>query len=120
MLGATLSRSVPFGESFAVTLQNAYSVTRTHPDATAPAGAAQSWATNQALRFNVLPTDTSLLGDLEHGRQVAAHIERRAEAVRWSAQRHRLGQRDRERRHLEEPKSRLQADVVEASSGRGR
>ena len=53
-LGATLSRSVPFGESFAVTLQNGYSVTRTHPDA------AQSWATNQALRFNVLPTDTSL------------------------------------------------------------
>jgi hypothetical protein len=53
-LGATLSRSVPFGESFAVTLQNGYSVTRTHPDAT------QSWATNQALRFNVLPTDTSL------------------------------------------------------------
>jgi hypothetical protein len=59
-LGATLSRSVPFGESFAVTLQNGYSVTRTHPDATAPAGAAQSWATSQALRFNVLPTDTSL------------------------------------------------------------
>ena len=59
-LGATLSRSVPFGESFAVTLQNGYSLTRTHPDATAPAGAALSWATNQALRFNVLPTDTSL------------------------------------------------------------
>jgi hypothetical protein len=59
-LGATLSRSVPVGESFAVTLQNGYSVTRTHPDAAAPAGAAQSWATNQALRFNVLPTDTSL------------------------------------------------------------
>ncbi len=57
-LGATLSRSVPLGESFAVTLQNGYSVTRAHPDAAA--SAAQSWATNQALRFNVLPTDTSL------------------------------------------------------------
>jgi len=34
-----------------------YSVTRAHPDAAA--SAAQSWATNQALRFNVLPTDTS-------------------------------------------------------------
>ena len=56
-LGATLSRSVPLGESFAVTLQNGYSVTRAHPDAAA--SAAQSWATNQALRFNVLPTDTS-------------------------------------------------------------
>ena len=56
-LGATLSRSVPLGESVAVTLQNGYSVTRAHPDAAA--SAAQSWATNQALRFNVLPTDTS-------------------------------------------------------------
>jgi len=56
-LGATLSRSVPLGEGVAVTLQNGYSVTRAHPDAAA--SAAQSWATNQALRFNVLPTDTS-------------------------------------------------------------
>ena len=32
-LGATLSRSVRLGESFAVTLQNGYSVTRAHPDA---------------------------------------------------------------------------------------
>jgi hypothetical protein len=57
-LGATLSRSVPLGESVAVTLQNGYSVTRAQPDAAA--SAAQSWATSQALRLNVLPTDTSL------------------------------------------------------------
>jgi hypothetical protein len=57
-LGTTLSRSVPIGSDVSVTLQNGYSVTRTLPS---PAtSASQSWATSQALRFNVLPTDTTL------------------------------------------------------------
>jgi hypothetical protein len=58
-LGTTLSRSVPVGGGFAVTLQNGYSVTRTHPSAAASSAASQSWATNQALRLNILPTDTT-------------------------------------------------------------
>ena len=57
-VGTTLSRSVPIGSDVSVTLQNGYSVTRTLPS---PATAAsQSWATSQALRFNLLPTDTTL------------------------------------------------------------
>jgi hypothetical protein len=57
-IGTTLSRSVPVGSDVSVTLQNGYSVTRTLPS---PAtSAAQSWAASQTLRFNVLPTDTTL------------------------------------------------------------
>ena len=57
-VGTTLSRSVPIGSDVSVTLQNGYSVTRTLPS---PAtSASQSWATSQALRFNLLPTDTTL------------------------------------------------------------
>jgi hypothetical protein len=59
-LGTTLSRSVPVGSDFAVTLQNGYSVTRSHPGTAAPSAAAQSWASNQALRLNILPTDTTV------------------------------------------------------------
>jgi hypothetical protein len=57
-LGTTLSRSVPVGDSVSVTLQNGVSVTRTLPNVTA--AQTQSWASSQALRFNILPTDTSL------------------------------------------------------------
>lgn len=53
----TLSRSVPVGEDVTMTLQNGVSVNRTLPSTAAPN---QGWASNQALRFNVLPTDTSL------------------------------------------------------------
>jgi hypothetical protein len=54
-LGTTLSRSVPVGEDISLTVQNGVSVTRPLPNA---AGQAHSWASSQALRFNVLPTDT--------------------------------------------------------------
>jgi hypothetical protein len=56
-LGTKLSRSVPVGEDVSLTLENGVSMTR----GLAP-GTAQShgWATSQALRFNVLPTDTTL------------------------------------------------------------
>ncbi len=56
-LGTTLSRSVPVGEEVSVTLENGVSVTRTLPDVSAPG---QGWASSQALRFNILPTDTSV------------------------------------------------------------
>jgi hypothetical protein len=57
-LGTTLSRSVPVGDSVAVTLQNGVSVTRTLPSAGQTQ--LQTWSTSQAVRFNVLPTDTTL------------------------------------------------------------
>ncbi|MGA7487102.1 MAG: hypothetical protein WBW74_09235 [Xanthobacteraceae bacterium] len=56
-LGTTLSRSVPVGDNVMMTLQNGVSVTR--PLANTPAQH-QGWASSQALRFNFLPTDTSL------------------------------------------------------------
>ena len=56
-LGTTLSRSVPVGDDVSLTLQNGVSMTRTLPNA---AGQAHSWASSQALRFNILPTDTSV------------------------------------------------------------
>jgi hypothetical protein len=56
-LGTTLSRSVPLGDDVSLTLQNGVSMTRALPNAT---GQAHSWATSQALRFNILPTDTSV------------------------------------------------------------
>ena len=56
-LGTTLSRSVPVGDDVSLTLQNGVSMTRSLPNATGPV---HSWATSQALRFNFLPTDTSV------------------------------------------------------------
>jgi hypothetical protein len=56
-VGTTLSRSVPVGDEVSVTLENGVSVTRTLPHVSAPG---QSWASSQALRFNILPTDTSV------------------------------------------------------------
>jgi hypothetical protein len=54
-LGTRLSRSVPVGEDVSVTLENGVSMSRS-----LPSGGAQNhgWASSQALRFNVLPTDT--------------------------------------------------------------
>ena len=56
-LGTRLSRSVPVGEDVSVTLENGVSVTRS-----LPSGGTQGhgWASSQALRFNVLPTDTTV------------------------------------------------------------
>jgi hypothetical protein len=52
-----LSRSVPLGDDVSLTLQNGVSMTRALPNAT---GQAHSWASSQALHFNILPTDTSV------------------------------------------------------------
>jgi hypothetical protein len=55
-LGTTLSRSMPVGEDVTVTVQNGVSMMRALPSAAAQG---YGWASSQALRFNVLPTDTS-------------------------------------------------------------
>ena len=56
-LGTTLSRSVPVGDDVALTWQNGISMTRSLPNAS---GQTHGWASSQALRFNFLPTDTSV------------------------------------------------------------
>jgi hypothetical protein len=56
-LGTTLSRSVPVGDNLTVTMQNGVSLTQPLPNTGAHG---QGWASSQALRFNVLPTDTIL------------------------------------------------------------
>jgi hypothetical protein len=48
---------VPVGEDISLTVQNGVSVTRPLANA---AGQVHSWASSQALRFNILPTDTSV------------------------------------------------------------
>ena len=60
-LGTTLTRSVPLGTSFSMTWQNGYSVTQTLASGTATApSSAQTFGSNQALRLNMLPTDTTV------------------------------------------------------------
>jgi hypothetical protein len=56
-LGTTLSRSVPVGENVTATWQNGLAVTSPLPNSTTHD---HGWTSNQALRFNVLPTDTSV------------------------------------------------------------
>ena len=56
-VGTTLSRSVPVGENVTATLQNGLAVTSPLPNATTHN---HDWTSNQSLRFNVLPTDTSV------------------------------------------------------------
>jgi hypothetical protein len=56
-LGTTLSRSVPLGDDVALTWQNGISMTHSLPNAS---GQIHGWASSQALRFNFLPTDTSV------------------------------------------------------------
>jgi hypothetical protein len=56
-VGTTLSRSVPVGENVTATLQNGLAVTSPIPNATTHD---HGWTSNQSLRFNVLPTDTSV------------------------------------------------------------
>jgi hypothetical protein len=56
-LGTTLSRSVPIDDNVSLTLRNGVSITRPLPNAS---GQVHGWASSQALRFNILPTDTSV------------------------------------------------------------
>jgi hypothetical protein len=59
-LGMTLSRSLPVGSNVAVTLQNSYSMTQALAHGATAGGPAQIYGTNQAVRFNFLPIDTTL------------------------------------------------------------
>jgi hypothetical protein len=63
-LGMTFSRSLPISGDLSITLQNGYSVTGTLPSRSgappAPAGSSRVLNTNQALMFNILPSDTTL------------------------------------------------------------
>jgi hypothetical protein len=56
-VGTTLSRSVPVGENVTATLQNGLAVSSPLPNATTHN---HGWTSNQSLRFNVVPTDTSV------------------------------------------------------------
>ena len=56
-LATTLSRAVPVGDDVLLTLENGVSVTRTLPGPAQPLS--QSWASSQALRLNIVPTDTT-------------------------------------------------------------
>ena len=62
-LGTTLSRSIPMGDELSLTLQNGLSVSRTFANSSVSSQAtssARGWSSEQALRFNLLPTDTTL------------------------------------------------------------
>jgi hypothetical protein len=58
-LSGTLSRSLALGDEIAVTVRNGYSTERS----LSHAHGSQSWSTSQSLRFNLLPTDTTLSVD---------------------------------------------------------
>jgi len=73
-VGTTLKQSIPFGGRFAVTLQNTYSVTETLgqpamgptdmpfmtlPTAATP-GSSQVFGNERSVKFNILPTGTTL------------------------------------------------------------
>src|SRR5262245_59463077 len=77
-VGTTLKQSIPFGGRFAVTLQNTYSVSETlgqpaagptdislmaWPPSAAP-GASQVFGNERSVKFNILPTGTTLGADL--------------------------------------------------------
>ncbi len=62
-VGTTLSRSIPLGGDMSMTLQNGVSVSRTFANtalSSQATSASQNWASNQTLRFSLLPTDTTL------------------------------------------------------------
>lgn len=66
-LGTTVSRSLPLGSRYSLTLQNSYSVTEAGhaprvPATAVPAPAAptQVWSTDRMVKFNILSTGTSL------------------------------------------------------------
>jgi hypothetical protein len=67
-LGTTVSRSLPLGSNYSLTLQNSYTVTEgvhapTAPAAGGPASAAAPvpvWSTDRMVKFSILPTGTAL------------------------------------------------------------
>ena len=59
-LGTTFSKSVPVGGTRSVTIVNTYAVTGNVASPTPQAGSSQVWHTEQALRFSVGSTGTTL------------------------------------------------------------
>jgi hypothetical protein len=60
-VGTTLSRSVPLGDNLSLTLQNGLALSRTLANPALPGSAPpQSWSSSQAVRFNILPSDTTV------------------------------------------------------------
>ena len=57
-ISGTLSRSLALSDEIAVTLRNGYSTERTFTSA--QGSPSHAWASNQSLRFNLLPTDTTV------------------------------------------------------------
>jgi hypothetical protein len=56
-----LSRSIPLGDNLGLTLQNGVAVSRTFAaPGVSGSAAAQSWSTSQAVKFNILPSDTTV------------------------------------------------------------
>ena len=65
-VGAVLSRSLPLNEKFSLTLENSYAVTGSLASPTpgvtvaTPSAPLRTWETTREMKFNVLPTDTTL------------------------------------------------------------
>jgi hypothetical protein len=62
-VGTTLSRSVPLSDNLSMTMQNGLAMSRTFANPAPPgptSATSQSWSSSQALRFNILPTDTTV------------------------------------------------------------
>ena len=117
-VGTTLSRSVPVGENVTATLQNGLAVTSPFPNATTHD---HGWSSNQSLRFNVLPTDTSV----SLGANISSTDEKWLPSL--SAEQKLFGgpfnvtgsvSENSDRRDLEKPHRRLQAPVVTSALGR--
>ena len=111
-VGTTLSCSVPVGENVTATLQNGLAVTSALPNATTHD---HGWTSNQSLRFNVLPTDTSV----SLGANISSTDEKWLPSL--SAEQKLFGgpfgvtgsvSENSDRRDLEKPHRRLQAPVV--------
>lgn len=57
-VSGSLSRSLAVGDEIAVTVRNGYSTERSL--SSSQGAASHAWSTNQSLRLNLLPTDTSV------------------------------------------------------------
>ena len=118
-LSGTLSRSLALGDEIAVTVRNGYSTERTFSNGARhrlahlghqPVVAAQP----AADRHHAVARCQSL----ERRRPMAAHVQRRAEAVWRAVQPQRRGERDDRTATRQEPPGRLQAELVGNVDGR--
>jgi hypothetical protein len=59
LLGTRFSRSLPFGESLSVTLQNSYAVTQSFPTGTVSPTSTEIWSTDHSVRVTLPDSGTS-------------------------------------------------------------